>query len=270
MEKSRKTWIRLCTAMPGKNSYEQKVEWNEYGSYELLLQKVRIYDLTGLLYLHKKTASCGAVQVLPRMQEVGVHLSEAARNFFGDADVYDDFQPGHDHSELFQLRPFQNGDKIQGIHWKLSAKMDELLVREDSLPRACPVVFLLDYCRTKQKKEQKVHAYLMILASISYSLMDAGCPHYAAWYSSSQKEMVRVRVDDEESLYLFLSGYLEEAFQEKVRDPLAAYQEKYRGEHWLHVLCLNEALELKKDGETIETFTAKGWEKTLGGLEVIV
>ena len=53
---------------------------------------------------------------------------------FGDADVYDDFRPGNDSSEIFDVREFRDGDKIQSIHWKLSAKMQELVVREDSQP----------------------------------------------------------------------------------------------------------------------------------------
>lgn len=270
LKKRRKKWIRAGAALPGANTYDYALVFDDYGSYELYLKKVRVYDLTGLFYMHKKIESKGFVQTLPKMQEIGVHLTEALRNFFGDADVYDDFRPGHDRSELFQIRPFVNGDKIQSIHWKLSAKMDELLVKEDSLPKACPVVFLLDYQYKKQKSAKKVNAYLVILASISFSMMDAGCPYYAAWYSSIRKDVVRLRVDDEESLYLFLCCYMEETFQEKAENLLEAYREKYRGEQYLYTLCLNERLELLKNQEQIEAFNRKDWKEKLGGLEIIL
>ncbi len=270
LKKTKKKWIHGAVAVPGENHYDYAVIIKDYGSYELNLAKIRIYDLTGLFYIHKKVQSSGSVQVLPQLQEVRIHLTEAARNFFGDSDIYDDFRPGHDRSELFQIRPFQKGDKIQSIHWKLSAKTDELLVKEDSLPKACPAVLFLDYQQGKQKKAKKVNIYLVVLASISFSLMDAGCSHYAAWYSSICKDIIRVRVDDEESLYLFLCAYLEETFQEKSGNLLEAYQEKYPGERCLCRLVLDETLTLCKNGEKIEEFTVKNWKEKLGGLNIIL
>ena len=270
LKKKKKRWLRGGMAESGTNSFDYPLIMEDYGSYELLLKKVRVYDLTGLFYMQKTVKSSGFVQVLPNMQEIGVHLTEAVKNFIGEADIYDEHRAGDDHSELFQVRPFQNGDKIQSVHWKLSARLDDLLVREDSLPKACPVVFLLRYVKEKQRKAEKVNAYLVILASISFSLMDSGCPHYAAWYSSSRQDVVRVRVDNEESLYQFLSCYLEETFESSKTDLLEAYEEKYRGEHYLHLLELDEQLRLYKNREQIAAYHIQGWQEKLNGLELVL
>ncbi len=220
--------------------------------------------------MDKTVNSSSNVQVLPKMQEIEVHLTEAVRNFYGDADSYDDFRPGHDNSELFQIRAFQNGDKIQSVHWKLSAKLDELLVKEDSMPKACPVVFMLDYTRNRKGDEGKVSAYLVVLASISFSLMDAGCPHYMVWYSGARKDAVRLRVDDEESLYVFLSCYLEEERLDSVPSLEEAYREKYKGEHFLYLLRLNGRLELYKNQDLIVSFSKGDWEQQLDGLALLL
>lgn len=84
-----------------------------------------------------------------------MHVSEHTRNFFGEADVYDDFHPGDDPSEIFGVREFRAGDKMQSIHWKLSAKSDDLLVRENSQPKACPLVFLLEPPHMKKEMEKE-------------------------------------------------------------------------------------------------------------------
>lgn len=272
LKKRRRKWIRGWAAAPGRNLYDYQMVFKNYGSYEVCIKKVRIYDLTGLFYIQIKPKSRGYVQTFPPMQEIGVHLTERVQNFYGDADVYDDFRPGYDRNELFQIRPFQNGDKIQSIHWKISAKMDELLVKEDSLPKACPVVLLLDYQFGKQKDEKRVNAYFVIVTSISFSLMDAGCPHYIAWYSSQHADVVRVRVDDEESLYLFLCCYMEETFQKQVEHLQEAYREKYRGESYLYLLQLqfDHKLQLYKNQEQIMAFTVKDWKEKLEGLELVL
>ena len=270
LKKKKKRWRNGNIAIRGINCYEDTIVIHNYGSYEISLKKIRIYDLTGLFYIQKKIKGNTPVQVFPHMQEVGVYLTEAVRNFFGDAEVYDDFRPGDDHSELFQIRQFQNGDKIQSVHWKLSAKLDDLYVKEDSLPKACPVVFFLDYRKGKQRKAEKVNVYLIVLASISFSLMDAGCLHYAAWYSNIRKDIIRVRIEDEESLYLFLSCYLGETFEQWEGNLLEAYREKYKGENYLHELYLDQALELQKNKEMIAKFEGRDWKKKLENLELII
>ncbi len=270
LKKRKKKWLCGRAVQPGIGSYDYTAIFQNYGSYELRLKKIRVYDLTGLFYFDKKINSRGMVQVFPQIQEIGIHLSEAVRSFFGDAEVYDDFRPGYDSSEPFGFRPFQNGDKIQSVHWKLSVKADELLVKEDSMPKACPVVFFLEYRAGARQQENHANAYLVVLASISFSLMDAGCPHYIAWYSDSRKDVVRLRVDDEESLYLFLSCYLQESFPATAPGLQENYEEKYRGERCLHTLWLDESLKLKKDREVIGEFHAKGWEKNLQELEIFL
>ncbi|MDE6889176.1 MAG: DUF58 domain-containing protein [Eubacterium sp.] len=265
-----KKWLRGGMAAAGTNSFDYSFTMEDYGGFEIQLKKVRLYDLTGLFYVHKTLRCGGCVQVLPQMREIGVQLSQAVENFSGDAQVYDAFRPGDDRSELFQMREFRAGDKIQSVHWKLSAKLDELLVKENSLPKACPVVLFLDYENSRRSKAEKVNAYLVILASISFSLMDAGCAHYAAWYSGCGGDIVRVRVDDEESLYLFLSVYMEDIFERKESNLAEAYREKYRGEHYLYALQLDERLQLFKNGDKIVKFSLENWKEELGGLEIIL
>ena len=71
---------------------------------------------------------------MPKITPVMIEVGLASRYFQGEAEVYDDKTGGAAVSEVFQIRSFQPGDKIQNIHWKLSAKEDELMVRENSLP----------------------------------------------------------------------------------------------------------------------------------------
>ena len=265
-----KEWLWGGPAVAGTNSFDYSLVIEDFGSYEVMLKKIRIYDLTGLFYIHKTVKCKGVVQVLPKMQEIGVHLSQATGNFLGESEVYDDFRPGDDRSELFQMREFRRGDKMQSIHWKLSVKQDELLVKEDSMPKACPVVLFLDYKNEKRIREERVNAYLVILASISFSIMDVGCAHYAAWYSNRREDIVRVRVDDEESLFLFLSSYLEETFEKHEKDLIQVYREKYRGENYLYAFLLNERLQLWKNGEKIMKFHLEDWKKELEELEIVL
>lgn len=245
----------------GANDCAYEVTLTEAGRYELTLKKVRLYDVTGFLYLTKKVDLCTSVDVLPDLCEIPIRLTEPVLHYVGDSDVYDDFRPGHDVSETLNYRPFQPGDRIQNVHWKLSARCDELMVKENGLPKACPVTLLLD---------QASGNYLKAAASLSFSIMDAGCPHYVAWYSNNYQDVLRLRVDDEESLYEFLLCFLQEKLAPASFDINASYEEKYHAEPLLHHLYLDLDLHLYEDGELLTAIDCNNIEHSLSQMEVIL
>ena len=100
--------------------------------------------MTGLLFFHVKCKSTGKIQILPELYEVPVFLTSATKNFYGESDLYDEQRSGYDKNEIFGIRTYQKGDRLQNVHWKLSAKQDELMVKEESLPKSCPVVLFLN------------------------------------------------------------------------------------------------------------------------------
>lgn len=205
------------------------------------------------------------VEVFPEICSVCVQISEPVRNFFGDADVYDDFRPGHDPSELFDVREFRNGDKIQSIHWKLSAKNEDLIVKENSLPKACAVVLLANY----KKSKCDMNAYLKLFCGISFSLMDAKCPHYVAWYDMSRKDIVRARVDDEESFYIFLTHFITSRPADTI-DAKLLYEEKYKAERIIHVLEIDTDLTIKRGTQIIGKANESTIESDMESLEILL
>lgn len=227
---------------------EGMVMIEETGTYVFSLKEIYLYDLTGLFYMKKKIKEEDYVLVLPTPEAIPVALGEQMRNFFGDADAYDDLRPGYDPSETFDVRLFRDGDRLQNVHWKLSAKEDALIVKENSLPKACPVVLFL------QLKPGTIKEQLLTISSVSFSLMDNGCPHFAVWHSVSQKDLIRTRVDDEESYYRFITNFMQDAQTQDNYDLEGEYKNKYRGENFLHSLVVNKQGDLILDGLEVAKF----------------
>ena len=75
------------------------------------------------------------------------------------------------------------------MHWKLSARTDELMVKENSLPKACAVAIAADFRGIK--KGRQADSFMKLLVSLSFSLMDQKCSHYVAWYDTSINDIVR-------------------------------------------------------------------------------
>ena len=225
-----KTWFQAEAVPPGESTQTFSVEIKSPGAFEFEIKNLRVYDWFGIFYWNKKVTGKKQKQekkkviVLPQIHEVSVMLGASVVNFFGDSEYYDEFRPGYDPSETFDVRKFREGDKLQSVHWKLSAKSDELMVRENSLPKACAIVMLLE--------EQA----LELAMSISFSLLEQKCPHFAAWRSEQSGDLIRVRVEDEESFYTAFTTFLQDYQALGYKELKQAYEEKYRGDLYVHVL----------------------------------
>ncbi len=251
-----------------------KVTPKDAGNYEISLKKLRIYDLTGLLYVTKKCKETVTFLALPNYYPVEVRLTENVRNFVGEAAVYDTLRSGDDASEVFKLREFQDGDKLKNVHWKLSAKMDELIVRENGFPKACSTVFVLEGDGEKGgkrgRKKNVSDVFFQLAASLSFSVMDKECPHYMAWYSRYYRDVKRIRVDDEESFYEFLLYLLQDFDRENSVNCLEQYKEKYSSEMLLHYIVLGQDLVLSEKDTIIARFQKDNVEKSIEEFELLL
>lgn len=265
----KKSWMKLSEVLRGQNVFTKSVIFPGAGNYEVTLKKLRIYDITGLLHVCVQVRRMGRIQVMPTMHDVPVRLTLAVKNFYGEADVYDEHTPGHDNSELFQVREYQKGDRLQNVHWKMSAKQDEIMVKEHSFPKACPIILFLDYHVNKKAKKNTL-AYIEAVTSISFSLIDAGCPHYVVWYDLDEMDIKRVRVDNEESLFYFIELLMKVKFETSKEAIIDRYKEKYRHEPYVWTLSIDENLVLKKGEEIYVKLSESDLEKSLSQMEIIL
>lgn len=265
----KKVWMKVSGAGMGEQVLKYKIRLPEAGNIEIRLQKIRLYDMMGLLFLNKREKSVCYIQVLPKIEAIPVKISESVRNFYGESDKYDEEKSGYDHSEIFRIRTFMDGDKLQSIHWKISAKSDELMVKENSFPKACAVVLLLDY-RKKKGKRENIGDFLKLVGSLSFSLMDMGCPHYISWYEEKTRDITRIRVDDEESYYMFLAYYLQEQGSMIPGNLIEQYNEKYRMDPYLYSLRITEDLTIFKNGMEMNNYQKEKATQGLGGMEIVL
>lgn len=268
-KRTKRAWLWLFAPSFGEAAVQKDVTMYCAGGYEYRLRRVRVYDWTGWFYLTKRLNCPAATQLLPQLHELPVELSGAVRGFFGESEVYDDLRGGSDNSEVFQIREYAPGDRLQNIHWKLSAKAEDLMVREHSLPKGCAVVLLLGSRGIERVKPIQRDRFLQIAASVSFALMDAQCPHIVSWQDGASGDLARMRVDDEESFYEWQLLYLLARPGGPDADAEALYVKKYKNEAYLHRICIEPDLSVRLDGALWHSFAKKGSLKDeLGGLQL--
>lgn len=265
--RKRRYRMTLPAVPRGESEYIRSVSFFGTGNYEIYLRRLKLYDISGVLSFSVPMKKQGVVQVMPELHDVPVRLTMATKNFYGEADVYDENQPGHDKSELFQVREYRPGDRLQNVHWKLTAKQDELVVKEYSLPKACPVILFLSY---RPGKKKQLLYFLETVASLSFSIMDAGCPHYVVWYDGTSSDVMRIRVDDEESLFYMIGVLMRVNWVRCREDIRQRYKEKYRQEPYVWALTVDEKLQLYKEKELLTRFSGKKLRTSLGQVELLL
>lgn len=150
------------------------------GLITVSIEKLRLYDFFRLFNIGFCPKTEAVVSVLPRISGLSIAISPEVSDAF-ESDLFSKTKPGDDPSEVFDIRGYRGGDKQNRIHWKLSAKQEEMLVKEYSLPVNASVMLLLEFSiREKAERLRTADALLETTFSIAQLLQEQGFPHALA------------------------------------------------------------------------------------------
>lgn len=111
---------------PSKGMRDYKVPLNteHIGSFTYTFKNIKFYDFFGLFCFKKKVGNKHELQIRPRpltpavMPKLDNYRTRSLR------------KSKSQYSEIYDIRDYQPGDSTKNIHWKMSAKKDNVLVRE--------------------------------------------------------------------------------------------------------------------------------------------
>ena len=139
--------------------------------------------------------------VMPESREISgeVYFSDRVNE---ESSIFSEHKPGDDPSEVFDLRGYNPGDKLNRIHWKLSSKKDEFIVKDYSLPIDIPAVIFLDLkCYEDNEYTLPVFDTLAeTLISISQFMLENERIHTVVYFNSIEKDFEEIQITDLETL----------------------------------------------------------------------
>ena len=135
------------------------------------LENVKVYSYLGLLALRAREIDAVGCIVMPRPQApANMDSLEALPPVF----LRYRPKPGGGYAEEHELRPYRPGDSVNAIHWKLSSKTDEVIIREPLEPVDEGTAVLLQ----GQSEADIAHLYWLSLrlcsANIKHSIHFSG------------------------------------------------------------------------------------------------
>lgn len=249
--KSRKR--RLAGVMPplGEETVWCIFEMQYCGIAEICLDSVKVYDFLGIFYRKVKWKKTAQVKVMPEFKLMPLEITRRVREFQADAQEFSSQKRGDDPSEIYQVREYREKDSLKDIHWKLSAREEQLMVKERSFPLGCVVLIYIDY-REGEHSEAGFSKLLENVASLSITLIEEKCIHMAAWYEEKSERIVRWRIDDEESACDMIWNLMEAEPCRDAKKAEACYEDTFRGQGFAAVVTVDGNGTMKKDGRTFE------------------
>ena len=207
-EKKKKRFVLPIKAR-GENTLVPEIGAPTCGKYTLWIEKPSLSDMFGIVNLPIKLEEHCNYTVLPDLFDVIVDY-EARESSSFDNELYSPYKKGKDRSEVFQIREYEDGDNLNSIHWKLSGKIDKVMVKDPSLPLNKELIIAADKSVDIEPSVEQCEKLAEVTLSICQSLIEAGMTYKLIWNDPADNLIytreVQFESDFMESLNEILTG----------------------------------------------------------------
>lgn len=254
----------------GKEEYIVKqILAEKCGKMQIELGKVSVSDWWGGFSFPKKIKQQVGICIIPKPCPVHLTVSHKTKWFPVESEEYAQDRSGDDNTEVYEIREYRNGDRLQKVHWKVSAKQDNLSVKEYSYPIGAGVVILLEQGQIDGRRTGNRNVFLQGIVSVSMAMLEKKCFHYIAWKDKKEPFVHRILIRDEESFYSFLPELLELQTESLETDMEEWYRYQYRNAIYSSVLVFTNTLEIQINHQE-KMKIRQGIEKFFETTEIVV
>jgi uncharacterized protein (DUF58 family) len=168
------------------------VEMDYCGRLLVQAQEIKLWDLTGIVEVVVPVQEERECLVFPKGE---LRNQEAGQIYMrGVTEAMESREKGYDFSEVSGIREYIPGDKLQNIHWKLSVKKDELMVKERVSVSALQLNVVVELANDEH---MGLEAVLELADSITKSLVAQNLPFTVFYYSTNLGELTSMYIGSE-------------------------------------------------------------------------
>lgn len=158
---------------------------------------MKIQDVFGLFEFRKEISCVTEIFIMPSKQDSFEKVNLSVLGVSEDEELQ--FVKGDDVSQISQIRAYVPGDRLQNIHWKLSAKSEELQVKEFSMPYSEDVILLLEFY-VDAKEPEVFDELIETMYAFSMDLIRQGRKFAVMYHGNGSYELESMEVFNEDDL----------------------------------------------------------------------
>ena len=154
------------------------------GRLSVRAEEIRLLDLLGIFEVVIPIREEQECLIFPKGE---LRNQEAGKIYInGVSEATESKEKGYDFSEVSGIREYIPGDKLQNIHWKLSVKKDELMVKERISVSAMQLNVLVELANDE---DMRLDSVLELAESITKSFVVQNLPFTIYYYSTNLEEL---------------------------------------------------------------------------------
>lgn len=187
--------IRKQTVLSADGRRETVVSWELPSEHCCMwtarIRKVLLYDTVHLFSLCLPVKETKQIFILPEVHPVRIMVESLPETDGNESEHAE--ERGSDPSVIRQIREYQPGDSIRQMHWKLSARSGQWMIREfGSTEAAGSVMLWLDAGGYPEDMEEKTARWrdnwLTAAVSVTAALIARGICAELVWYDAGREQ----------------------------------------------------------------------------------
>ncbi len=196
-------------------SFDLPVTFQKSGCYQIKLTHIEFFDYLHFFRFEKNVSILKEVVIHPKRAE-SISFDSAS---FGEG--FDEFEEsdakGVVSSNVTDIREYIPGDRLQRIHWKLSAKIDKLMVKENEQTSSNQFTILVELF-LPDPESFVLEQSLSNACTMAYELLKQGETFFFCYYCKQEedfaKHLIKSKEDLEQALLncFYQTPYAEENF----------------------------------------------------------
>ena len=191
------------------NQVTRSVKSRYCGRLRITVDKAKLYDCFGLVGIPLSCPEKCHITVQPDGFETRISLADELGGI-AESEQYSQYRSGSDMTETFQLREYVPGDSPRQIHWKLSGKLDRLIVRDPGLPIIQDVILFWE--RTEPEETvQSIDAQAEVIVSIARALLEQDVQFRLGWNDTEENRCILHEIRELDDLIAILPRLLSTA-----------------------------------------------------------
>ena len=198
-----------------KNTYHFLIDYKKIGCYEIHCLHCKVYDYLHFFTFERECSAKTEVHILPTEQiDFSINESYYSEGFEEFEDVSG---KGFTNADLNNIREYIPGDRLQKIHWKLSGKLQKLMVKESSQGAMhCFIVLAELFLQSPTEVSDTLDSTIENAYAVCMELYKLQEPFFFSVYSIQREDFLIFQIETKDDLeQAFIQILYEKPYQEK-------------------------------------------------------
>lgn len=188
----------ISLTVPATARETRNVNWKFSSKYcgriVISIESVKVNDIMHIFNRICPNTSDTEIIVMPEQIKIDNKLQLISEGDGKEEQVQ--YRKGNDVSEISEIREYTEGDKMQMIHWKASAKQGKIMVKEYSMPFTNEFIIVPEMYYDGVNPSKLDHV-IDVLYSYALEFLRDGRQFYIGWINAATGEIFSTKIDSE-------------------------------------------------------------------------